>query len=465
MKIQSKLSWTYNLLLLIGVLVISSYAILSIRSFLLDEGITQLQKDAKLMALAIANFEEDNEFLVKVAAEAYVSGYDLALFDEVGSQLVAFPDTVLISAREFLNSQTMAELIEIDNEVVIINEKDYDKLIAFIKLPNTINEAHFLRISQFKGEFYAAIQSIRHIIYTGMIFSVGGVIFVSFYFARYMSRPILDLNEAALDIASGNLDREIIVDRKDEFSTLAQSLNKMASTLKADNEKLKMANEKQSQFFADITHEVRNPLHTIAGALEMLELKNLEEEKKEQYIQTAQKQIHRVTRLFEDIKSLQRYDFDENFIHRKPVDIYRVMKDVVAANKQRAGEKDLELVFTKKGKTQVNVDPDKIEQVLDNLVTNAIKFTTKGSITIACEEEGKKVKISVSDTGTGIAEEHLNRLFDRFYRTDKARSRDKGGTGLGLAVVKGILHAHGEEIYVSSKIGKGSQFYFSLPMA
>jgi len=110
-------------------------------------------------------------------------------------------------------------------------------------------------------------------------------------------------------------------------------------------------------------------------------------------------------------------------------------------------------------------DPDKIEQVIENLVNNAIKFTNKGSIEINVTDQENEIQIEVKDSGIGISTGHLDKLFDRFYRTDKARSRDKGGTGLGLAVVKSILDAHGSEIFVESEPGKGSRFWFTLPKA
>jgi signal transduction histidine kinase len=295
-----------------------------------------------------------------------------------------------------------------------------------------------------------------------MFFSIGAVIIVSFLFARYMASPIQQLNRAALDIAKGNLDRKINLNRNDEFGTLADSLNHMARTLRADNEKLKILNEKQSQFFADITHEVRNPLHSISGALEMLELQNLEKEKKKQYMVMAQKQIQRITRLFEDIKTLQRYDFDENFINKQKVDIKKLIEEVETVYQAQAQKKGLKLRSAVMKPCKVYADPDKIEQVLDNLTSNAIKYTQEGEVEIGYELKDESVEIYVKDTGPGIGKEHLNRLFDRFYRTDKARSRDKGGTGLGLSVVKGILNAHQSEINVESEVGNGSRFYFKL---
>lgn len=141
-----------------------------------------------------------------------------------------------------------------------------------------------------------------------------------------------------------------------------------------------------------------------------------------------------------------------------------LIEEVIKTYKPIANEKNNALRFVKKGEHTVFADYEKMEQVLDNLVSNAIKYTHEGEIRVECTKVGDEVKVSVIDAGIGIGEEHLDRLFDRFYRTDKARSRDKGGTGLGLAVVKGILNAHQAEIYVESTPDVGSTFYFSLPI-
>ena len=464
MKIRSKLAWTYVILLVIGIITISAYSILTIRSFLLEEGIEQFEKDALSMALATGSFKEDEQFGSKIVGLAELSNYEVAVYDRAGDRFLTFPEEAFENVETSLDNSLLAELEKRDGEPIIENNETSPKLISYVDLGDSDNSAQYLRISQDKSQYYAAVASIRHIIYAGMFFSIAAVIVVSFLFARYIAAPILHLNAAALDIARGNLDRKIDLKRNDEFGTLADSLNHMARTLRADNEKLKKLNMKQSQFFADITHEVRNPLHTISGALEMLELENLPPEKKKQYMITAQKQIKRVARLFEDIKTLQRYDFDKSFINRKDFDLNDLVKEVEHAYQPIAHKKGLELDTSHTFSCRVNADPDKIEQVLDNLISNGIKYTQAGKVEVSFEKQGEVVEISVRDTGTGIGREHLDRLFDRFYRTDKARSRDKGGTGLGLSVVKGILNAHQTDIKVESEVGKGSRFYFSLPI-
>jgi len=294
-----------------------------------------------------------------------------------------------------------------------------------------------------------------------MFISIGLVILVSVLFSRSISKPIIQLESAAKDIAEGNVDRTLQLDRKDEFGALAKSLNRMAERLRSDNEMLKNLYDRQRQFFADITHEIRNPLHTISGALEMLQLKNLPPEQQQRYVETAARQTERINRLFKDLMTLQRYDSDSYFIEKKPFDLQLTLEDIEEMFRSQAAEKDLDLIIDKKPVT-VFADPSKIEQVLENLVSNAIKYTNSGYIRVSLSESDSEVTVKVEDSGIGISEDHLSRLFDRFYRTDKARSRDKGGTGLGLSVVKSILTAHGSEINIESTAGEGSLFWFSI---
>lgn len=465
MNIRSKLTWTYVILLIIGIITISTYAILSIRAYLLEEGIEELKTDVQTLGLSIAGLPAEGNFNNRIENLAASSGYDVALYDKSGIRLLAYPDSAFTTKSAYLDDYTLSSVSEGENRTMVINDAESEKLVAITRLESSENATGFLQISQLRNQYYAATQTIRHIIYAGMFFSIGAVIIISFMFARYMAGPILYLNEAALDIATGNVDREINLKRTDEFGTLANSINKMASTLKKDNEQLKKLNERTQQFFADITHEIRNPLHSIAAALEMLEIENLPDEKRKKYLSTARRQTMRIERLFKDIKTLQRYDLDENFINKKSFDIGELLKEVAESHQHVAEKKGIDFRVSCNSKRKVYADPDKIEQVLDNLISNAVKYTNEGKIEVDCDTKGNMAYISITDTGIGIDEEHLDRLFDRFYRTDKARSRNIGGTGLGLSIVKSILNAHGEDIHIKSEKGKGSRFFFYLPFS
>ncbi|MFO7845628.1 MAG: HAMP domain-containing sensor histidine kinase [Balneolaceae bacterium] len=460
MSIRAKLAWTFILLLIFGITAISSYSILFIRNYLLDQGEEQIRNDTEWLAVTIENLQSNENFETNLNEAARTSGYRLAIYDENGEIFASVPYEEQSLGTEQLSATRRSDLRE-SGTVQLINQQDEEILTAFTAIEGSINPARYIQVSIRKDQIYEPIKTIRWIIYTGMFISMGLVILVSVLFSRSISKPIIQLESAAKDIAGGNVDRNLQLDRKDEFGALATSLNQMADRLRSDNETLKNMFDKQRQFFADITHEIRNPLHTISGSLEMLQLDKISDEQRQRYLETAARQAERINRLFKDLMMLQRYDSDSYFIEKKPFDIQLTLEDIEEMFRGQAAEKGLSLSIDKQSIT-VFADPNKIEQVLENLVSNAIKYTNEGGIRVNLEDQPDTLKIEVSDSGTGISEEHLSRLFDRFYRTDKARSRDKGGTGLGLSVVKSILTAHGIEIHVDSEPGEGTTFWFFL---
>ncbi|MEX1136635.1 MAG: HAMP domain-containing sensor histidine kinase [Balneolales bacterium] len=464
MNIRSKISLTFILLLIFGVTAVSSYSILFIRAFLLDEGVRQMEEDGRWMVQTIQNLSEGPGFEQRMDQVEQAIRYNLVLFDENGLVLNISPNDTDNNPGATLADTLQQDLTRKDNNVVVVNEKRDPSIYAFAYLPQSVNEAQYLQISQSKDKIFEPITTIRWIIYTGMFISIGLIFLVSTIFSRYLSKPIVTLSNAAKRIADGDVDYNINLKRKDEFGELSTSLNQMASKLREDNEQLQQINKKQRQFFADIAHEVRNPLHTIMGSLEMLEMDKLGPDKRKKYINNAVSQAERLSRLFSDLMTLQRYDSDESFIQEKEFDISEITGKIDDWYHDEAKKKGIYLLVDRQS-VRVIADPIKIEQVLENLVSNALKFTDKGAVNVTCEQENGTILIKVTDTGPGIPDHHLPRLFDRFYRMDKARSRGQGGSGLGLAIVKSILNAHGEDIHIESKEGEGSTFSFRLNKA
>ena len=463
MSIRTKIACTFILLLIFGITAISSYSILFIRNYLLDEGENQIINDTEWLAITIENMQVNAEFETNLNEAARTSGYRVAVYDEDGNLFADVPYNEELQAEEKI-SPTIESLISSQGTPHLISDDENEQLIAYTDVIARNNPSRYLRVSIFMDQIYEPIKTIRWIIYTGMFISIGLVLLVSIWFSRYLSKPISQLESAAREIAGGNTDQTLNLDRNDEFGKLAHSLNQMAERLRADNAEMKRLYERQNQFFADITHEIRNPLHTVAGSIEMLQMDKLNEEQRQKYLLTAERQTQRISRLFQDLVTLQKYDSDNKFIQQKTFDIQSVIQLIAELHESKAQEKGIDLTY-KNAPVSVKGDPDKIEQVLENLLTNAIKFTNEGEIKISVRSDDKDVIVEVSDTGIGITNDHLDRLFDRFYRTDKARSRDKGGTGLGLAVVKSILSAHQSEIRVESEPGKGSRFWFRLKKA
>lgn len=434
MNIQAKVSVTFTLLMIFGVTAISSYAILFIRNYLLDSGIETMERHAEWMALSVRELPDDDAFRVKVGALALAAGYDVGLYDA---------DSTL-----FFVYGTGTD--DADERVYVMRDVVGSK-----------NPAIRLELSLPRETLFEPVKTIRWIIYTGMFISIGIILLVSRRVATSLSKPIRALDEAASRIADGDVTLQIRLDRPDEFGTLATSINRMAERLRADLAQLEATSERQSRFYADIAHEIRNPLHNLMAAVEMARLDTLPADKRDQYLRNAADQAERLSLLFNDLLTLQRSDADPNFVSMSDVALDGILRKCRSAYADAAAAKGLRLDVPETG-LHVRADAGKLEQVFDNLISNAIKYTTAGRVWVEAEAMDAGVVIRVCDTGQGIPPEHLPMVFDRFYRTDKARSRDSGGTGLGLAVVKSILDAHGGDVRIASEVGKGTIVMITL---
>ncbi len=461
MNIRSKLVLMLTIILVVTVTAGSAYALFYIRAYMLEQAVTDMESDAYWMMHTLRFLPDGVQLQEELERVGNVSNYHIALYDSNGAMLAAWPDGTQRSPHLHLRPDELRRLLADKPVLQTINQPNDDNIWVYASIQESRNPARFFAINQSKSRIFQPITDIRRIIYLGLVVAILIILVFSTILAQYMARPLLKLTRDVERIAQGDTGHVIRTKRDDEIGTLSESVNKMAQKLRADYEHLQQLNEKQGQFFADITHEVRNPLHTIMGSLEMLELPDLDDEKRRKYVRNLRSQTERIGRLFKDLMTLQRFDSDENFVIREHVNLAELVGNVSEWYRQPASNKGVKLVADTH-RCMVHADPGKIEQVLDNLVSNAIKFTNNGTISLKYTNTGDKVELSVQDTGIGIPQAHWPRLFDRFYRTDKARSRDKGGTGLGLSVVKGILKAHESDIHVESEVGKGSRFYFYL---
>ena len=248
------------------------------------------------------------------------------------------------------------------------------------------------------------------------------------------------------------------------LSVLENEIKEMFEKAKNDIEYLERLQRMRSQFLANVSHELRTPIFSIQGYLETLLNGAIDDPKvNKHFLQKANQNTVNLSNLLNDLIDISMIESGEMRMSYRYFDINNFIQNILSEFIPMAEEKNIKLTFnpTKDG-LQVFGDKDKLRQVLVNLLQNAIKYTDEGSIEILLTEEKKVVNIAVKDTGIGIPEEDLNRVFERFYRVDKARSRAVGGTGLGLAIVKHIIEAHNSKIVVQSKLNKGSTFSFKL---
>jgi signal transduction histidine kinase len=219
----------------------------------------------------------------------------------------------------------------------------------------------------------------------------------------------------------------------------------------------------QNEFIGNVSHEVRNPIFAVGGYLEALATTNLTSDQRQRYAEKALSNLQRLSTLFNDLIEIARLGYREDLLQREMFSLTDLVDDVAETLRPKAEEKDLELV-AENPETIVVADRNRIRQVVINLAENAVAYCDEGRVEIKLEKVGKKVACSIRDTGRGMAPEHLERIFERFYRVEPDRSRKSGGTGLGLSIVKQIVQAHGEQIRVSSIEGKGTVFTFDLPI-
>ena len=219
-------------------------------------------------------------------------------------------------------------------------------------------------------------------------------------------------------------------------------------------------------FVANVSHELRTPLSSIKGYAEtLLDGAMSDKATLKNFLTIIDRHANRMTALIEDLLTLSMLESHQMHMSFESLDIKGLISSVIQGFEKQAKDKDIEIVMDiGKEIPKIMADKDRLEQVIVNLVDNAIKYTNKGTVTVSSREVDNMLQIDVEDTGIGIPEKDIPRIFERFYRVDKGRSRELGGTGLGLAIVKHIIQGHNGKIWVKSELGKGSSFSFSLPL-
>ncbi|HHW98294.1 MAG TPA: HAMP domain-containing protein [Firmicutes bacterium] len=223
----------------------------------------------------------------------------------------------------------------------------------------------------------------------------------------------------------------------------------------------------RADLVANVSHELKTPVTSIHGFAEtILNDELVSDPTGKHFMEIIYRESRRLMRLVNDLLDLSYLELDPNAIAKQPVNLVEILQDVVERDGPQAAEKQIELKLVIGVKAAImQGDEYRLSQALDNLIGNAIKYTPPGgSIRINLQYEKNGFQIAVRDTGVGIEPEHIERIFERFYRTDKARSRQHGGTGLGLSIVKHIVESHGGQVWVESKVGEGSVFYVHLPV-
>lgn len=299
-----------------------------------------------------------------------------------------------------------------------------------------------------------------------LVIAIVGIVTLRMRIMSAITQPLKDVTSVTHAIAEGAVSGRIEVARtaSSDAAQVADAINKLAARASTDIEELRRLERVRSEFIANVSHELRTPIFSVQGYLETL-LDGAADDPavSQQFLEKAYNNALRLNVLLNDLIDISRIESGELKFSFRSFDVTDLIRDLVQELQIRAEQQHVSITTTMPDDAYVYGDRERISQVLINLVENAIKYNVaNGRVDIIVERDADRWKITVRDTGIGIPEEHLPRIFERFYRVDKDRSRAVGGTGLGLAIVKHICEAHRSNVTMTSTPNVGTMISFSL---
>ena len=313
------------------------------------------------------------------------------------------------------------------------------------------------------GTSLEAVQETLRNLKIFLFTAVPSVLILAALFARFMARralkPISRIIDTAREIGQGQeLSKRIpVLKIKDELGQLALTFNEMMNRLENSFAQMR-------QFSSDASHELRTPLTVLKGQNELILSKQRKQEEYQEVISSNLEEINYMSKVLEDLFVLSKSDENQVNLDYKPVDLRALVEEVCKHAEILAEEKNIKIIIAFLEPIEIKGDEVRLRQMVWNVLQNGIKYTQQGGeLKISLQNEGDFALLTIQDTGIGIPEEDLPLIFNRFYRVDKARTRDEGGSGLGLSICRQIAEAHKGKIEVESKLGVGTRFKIRLP--
>lgn len=452
----------YSKLLLITIVIMAFsglFAFLAINTYY--HQMLKGQNDEKnlLIAQSMASFiEQNDELSIEEYFESQANvGYKLYVVDGHGK------DTFYGEAfrKNNLSEKAIEDVLHGKNYHGMANLPSETFVTGFFsnELQNTVG-VPFIH----QGEQYALflrpdiklLFSEVHYISAGLLLVMGVISLLAMLIvAKKLIDPITKLTVATEKIGEETFTGQLPVNRGDEIGQLAKSFERMVQKL-SENDRIR------KEFIGDVSHDFQSPLLNIKGYADLLLQDDLQERERIQYAEVIQSETNRLSTLSQQLLLLTSLDQLSSPLKKRPVRIDEQLKEVVRKYHWQIVEKDLGLSMELE-EAIVEADPGFIEKVWDNLLSNALKYTAEGMIDLRVESTTEAVVVVIEDTGEGISEKDLPRLFDRFYRADTSRTKAVSGTGLGLAIVQEVVHLHGGTIQVTSTPQKGTICMVTLP--
>ena len=393
----------------------------------------------------ISSTTESHIFLVSLEGKTLICSEG----ENCNHRTFTIPEDVLEKAveEEYNGSGTLDGIYETSHYTVGIPIKNGETVVAVLFASTEATDVWFF------------IMDLMDIIFFCALIATAVSSIAIYFVTNNMTKPLREMAAAARSFSTGDFSVRVPAEGEDEIAQLARSFNHMADSMAA-------LESVRRSFIANVSHELKTPMMTIGGFIDGILDGTVPQEKHKQYLEIVSEEVKRLSRLVKSMLSIARIEAGDMKLNPSEFDVNELVCRTLFAFEQKIEAKKLEIMGLESDEILVKADNDLIHQVVYNLLDNAVKFVNEGGcISFGYEQKDGKVFVSVRNTGAGIAQQELPRLFDRFYKTDKSRSLDKTGVGLGLYIVQTIVNQHKGDLLVKSVEGEYTEFTFSVPAA
>ncbi|HEY9061710.1 MAG TPA: ATP-binding protein [Pseudobacteroides sp.] len=464
--IFSKLLTNFILTIVICLAIAGISLSFVIRNYISEQKENELVLKAQVIAQSTKHFFVKNE-----NPHDYINTIN-HLDSNLGTEVWAVDENgiVIAAAAEHLNCEgsklSSAELKEMQSGRLTVSNgySEYFK-DPVIRVTTPIIDKNkvigaVIVYSPVKGIDEATRRLVFMMIFAAII-SLSIALIFCIYTSKKIAKPVQKMAEASMEVADGNKFTHVPISTEfKEFNQLAGSFNHMLERIEQNEKRMK-------DFVGNVSHELKSPLTSIKGFIEaLIDGKGKTAERTQKFLSIMDKEANRLIKLIDDLLILCKADSIVK-VEPQKINIIKLIQEVITNFEVNAHQKLVSFKLDCASKLlYAKVEPHSLKQIMINLLDNAIKYSPENSqILVTVSPNSNEVEISITDRGPGIPEEDIPNIWDRFYRVDKARSRETGGTGLGLAIVKELIDKNGGEISVKSNIGKGTTFKFKLPIA
>lgn len=464
--IRNQLSLVFTLLFVICSVILVVSAELLLKETISEQLVNSLKRECKFLSSLVINQPIRNkDFLREFSREHELR---FTLVDSSGH--VLFDSWHDVATAGFGNHNNRPEVVQSRSSTSrfgVETRFSHTELSEMLYVAHELSNGYVVRLSHELDFVERYVRRIRSLLIIATLVATGIAVILIFRVSELITKPIRELTLDTIKIRDGNYKVTLPENSSNEVGRLSKAINAMTDRLKTTIETLETHQEVRKTFIANASHELKTPVASVRGYLETLQDGALEDNQvNRRFIERSLRNLDRLELIINDMLTLSRLESGSSQEAFRFLDLGLYVAGIVEDFQSRAREKglSLKLINHMPKETRVCIDPTLFDKALLNLLDNAIKYTDSGQVTVSLSLDDERCHVIVQDTGRGINAKDLPRIFERFYRIDKARSRELGGSGLGLAIVKHVVSLHKGTISVHSEAGKGSTFTLSFPL-